>query len=461
MMGMQSELKGRLQNRRASQLTEALVATAFVLYAARMFRLISQYAVNIFFSDQWDIDDATLFQKHSLWEMFTWQHGPHRQGLGALFQKLVDPIFAWNSRTESFVVGGVIVVAAICAFSLKKRLCGPLSIFDIAIAGLLFTPAQWETLFVAANFAHGPFPLLLLLLYCLSWTFRKRAVRYPLLLIINLVTIYTGFGVFLGVLTPVLLALDYWSSTPPKRLPKTYFSITLAVALLSLGSFFVGYKFNVAIDCFSFQPMRPKAYAAFVDLMFANLFTIKGTHGIYLILGGVFLTAVLATMAVATWRLLRRPAGMMANSSGQLVILALTSYSLLFCLNTAYGRLCGGLLLALTSRYVIYLEPAMLGLYFQLLNIRQPSTRKWLLSGFLLAVVVASFRTDHAEMEHFRSIKQTWKMCYLQSEDIQQCDETANSPIHRRTPIEQDHLKEKLQYLKKTRQNLYVDADLP
>ena len=69
----------------------AVVAMAFALFVWRFFRLISQYAVNIFFSDQWDFNDATLFQKHSIWQMFTWQHGPHRQGLGALFARMVEP----------------------------------------------------------------------------------------------------------------------------------------------------------------------------------------------------------------------------------------------------------------------------------------------------------------------------------------------------------------------------------
>jgi hypothetical protein len=57
-----------------------VVAVAFAIFAARLFRLISKYAVNIFFSDQWEFNDATLFQKHTIWQMFAWQHGPHRQG---------------------------------------------------------------------------------------------------------------------------------------------------------------------------------------------------------------------------------------------------------------------------------------------------------------------------------------------------------------------------------------------
>ncbi len=457
----QTESAIKPQNSKSSELAVVVVALAFVVYAARMFLLISRYAVNIFFSDQWDFNDATLFHHHSLWQIFTWQHGPHRQGVGGLFEKLVDPVFLWNSRTESFFVGGVIVTAAISALYLKRRLFGGLSVTDIVIPAILFTPTQWETLFVTANFAHGPFPLLLLLLYCLSWTLRKRELRYSLVLILNFFTIYTGFGLFLGVLTPALLALDYWSRTPASRLPRTHFAAALLVALLSFGSFFLGFTFNPAADCFSFQAMRFKVYAAFVDLMFASQFSIKGTHGIYLILGGIFLAAALITLAVAVFRLLRRQTGEVAESGSadQLVILAITAYSLLFCLNVAYGRQCGGLLLALSSRYVIYVEPAMLGLYFQFLNVRQQYVRKSLLFGFLLAVVVASFRADRPEMEHIRSIKQTWKTCYLQTEDIQQCDKAAGYPIHGTTPVEPGHLLEKLQYLKRTHTNLYSGSN--
>src|ERR1051326_4374068 len=92
----------------------ALVAV-FAAPAIRLFTLISRYAVNVFFMDQWDFNEATLFQKHSLWEMFSWQHGPHRQGLGAILAYLLEPLFQWNTRSESFLVGGIIVLAAISA----------------------------------------------------------------------------------------------------------------------------------------------------------------------------------------------------------------------------------------------------------------------------------------------------------------------------------------------------------
>ena len=439
-----------------------LVSIAFIFCAGRMFRLISRYAVNIFFSDQWDFNNATIFQKHSLWQMFDWQHGPHRQGLGALFQRIVDPLFGWNSRTESLVIGGVIVAAAICALLLKKRLYGKFSGFDVVMPAILFIPGQWATWFLTANFAHGPFPLLLILLYCLAWTSKRKTVRYPLILLINFVTIYTGFGIFLGVVTPILLTLDYWTSTPQGRLSKTHFAGSVLLALVSLGSFFRGYKLLPGLPCFSLQPHSPMSYLTFVSLMFANFFGVRHITIVTQVIGMMILAAVLVSLATFTWSLSRQnsPTLERDDRNKALVIIGLTGYSLLFCVNTAFGRACGGPKIASASRYVIYLEPAVLGFYFFLLSLRHGAVRKCLLSGFLIAVVAGSLYPDRGGMGFSKNVKQGWKTCYLQTEDIEQCDKIAGFPIHSNS-LPQTHLREKLEYLKKTKQNLYSDQQVP
>ncbi|MCU1269151.1 MAG: hypothetical protein JWN74_445 [Acidobacteriaceae bacterium] len=438
-----------------------LVSIAFVFYAVRMFRLISRYAVNVFFADQWDFNDVTFFQRHSLWQMFDRQHGPHRQGVGALFERMVDPLFGWNSRTESFVVGGVIVAAGLCAMWLRRRLYGELSVFDVVIPAILFIPGQWATWFMTANFAHGPFPLLLILLYCVSWTSGRRSVRYPLVLFINFVTIYTGFGIFLGVITPLLLILDYWASAPETRLPKTYFAGTIVVALASLGSFFLGYKLLPGLPCFSLQPQSPTSYLAFVPHMFANFFGLKHLTLSTRTIGTMILTAVLISLVMVAWQLLRQngPKLERDDRNRALIVVGLTAYTLLFCVNTAYGRQCGGLNIATASRYVIYLEPAVLGFYFFLLSLRDAAPRKFLLSGFVVAVVAASFYLDTGGMGFAKTVKQGWKDCYLKTENIQECDKVAGFPNYENA--EATHLQEKLEYLKKTRQNLYLDQQRP
>jgi hypothetical protein len=62
-------------------------------------------------------------------------------------------------------------------------------------------------------------------------------------------------------------------------------------------------------------------------------------------------------------------------------------------------------------------------------------------------------------MWYVRDGKARWKKCYLQVEDIKQCNKSTSFVIY--PPGEQHGLDEKLQYLKKTRQNLYLDQQAP
>jgi hypothetical protein len=435
-----------------------IVGASFALLAARLFRLISLYAVNVFFFDQWDIDDATLFEKHSLWQMFAWQHGPHRQGVGALFARLVEPCFRWNSRTESFVVGGVIVAATLAALYLKQRLFGRLSLSDVTIPALLLMPAQYETLFVTANFAHGPFPLLLIVLYCIAWTVPNRAARYALVLASNFLTIYTGFGLLLGVLTPGLLLIDCWASPREERLPAGYFAGVVALSLLSFGSFFLGYRFDPAVDCFNPQPRSPGDYVAYMAFMFSHFFALKGLGSAEWAVGVAALLALVASMLVAAWSLIRRRNAddSRARRMIPLIVTALTAYCLLFCASTAYGRLCAGLETARASRYVIYLELGVLGVYFHVLGIRHAWVRRVLLAGLLAATFLASSYVDQSDLGYFPAIKLQWKRCYFMTEDVNLCNQAAGFPIHPNP--EKANLQKKLAFLKQTRQNLYTDA---
>ncbi len=127
------------------------------------------------------------------------------------------------------------------AFSLKIRLWGSLSFADIAIPLIFFTPAQYESLWVTTDFAHGPLPLLLLVLYCLALTFEGAGTRYVLVLIVNFLGIYTGFGFLVGLITPIWLVLEYYARRAARETAGWVF-MPLALSLVSLASFFVGYK---------------------------------------------------------------------------------------------------------------------------------------------------------------------------------------------------------------------------
>jgi hypothetical protein len=445
------------QGRWISYFSTALVTGVFVVLGVRLFKLISDYAVNIFFSDQWDFNDATLFQRHSIWQIFRWQVGPHRQGVGGLFEKLIEPHFRWNTRIESFIVGGIVVAAALCALWLKKRLYGRFSVSDVLIPAVFFIPGQFETLFVTANFAHGPFPLLLMMLYCLAWTCSDNRIRYGLVLIINVVTIYTGFGLLLGFITPILFVLDYYASLPQSRLPRPYFVGAVTASVLSLVSFFIGYTLDAGLPCFSLQPFGPRYYVAYIALMFANFFGFRQASAFQeLLVGTTALIVLWASLGLSAWRLVRAQKLNLPNIGVKrlVIVLCLIGYCLLFCLMTAYGRLCSGVATAYASRYVIYLELGVLGLYFYLLNIPGSVIRRLSLGGLLAVVLAGSWYVDREDMGYFPSVKQRWKSCYLQIENVDRCDQAVGVSVY----PPRRHLQEKLEYLKKNRLNLYAEG---
>ena len=313
-----------------------------MVLAIRFFGYVRNYAVNIFISDQWDFNEPTLFYPKSLWAIFRWQHGPHRQGLGGLLSVAVDPLFQWNSRNESFVAATLIVFACALALYLKSRIASPLSFADALIPLLFLTPVQYETIVGATNYALGPIPLILVICFCLAWTLDSRPWKYSLVVLINFLAIYTGFGLFIGFLTPVLLGSEFWlSRTAIPEPSKAIRLLATVVSVLSIASFFfIDYKLNAAVDCFSPRPGNPVDYSLFVAFMFANFAGIKPRQLVPAILLGtgllILVGAILVRIAVRLFR------GRQLKAEYTIPAI-LISYTLLFCAGTAYGRVCLGL----------------------------------------------------------------------------------------------------------------------
>ena len=432
---------------------EFIVAlAAFAALSARLLMLISRYSVNVFFMDQWEFNEATLFQHHSLWEMFRWQHGPHRQGLGAVVAFLVEPHFHWNSRAESFLVGVIVILAAACALWLKCRLFGPLTIFDVCIPLILLTPLQYETLFITANLAHGPLPLLLIILSCLAWTISNSVLRLALILLLNFFAIHTGFGFFLGIITPLALATDYWLNLRHQRRGKVLFLIALLLSVASFALFFVNYRFETSVDCAPNLFQSPLIYGQFLWLMFANTLGVKGTHFFPILVGILMLAAILSALIVTVARFRSQAA---ADQARGFVVATLCAFCLLFSANAAYGRSCLGIQVAQVSRYVIYMGCGLLGLYLFLLTLPPSVFRKSLLTALatvLLGTIPIRWQ-DQAVIRFVSSAKLNWRACYIQIEDIRRCNHAIGYGVYPNTDRD---LKGKLEFLKQTRQNMYA-----
>jgi len=420
-----------------------LFATAVL--AGRLFLIVKSYSVNILYHDQWVFDDATIFQSHSLLEIFRWQHGPHRLGVGGVLSKLIEPLFHWNSRYEAFGVWGIICMACMAAIWLKVRLFGRLGYADLAIPLFFLTPVQYESLIGGVSPSHGPLPLLLAVLYVLVWTVKTERWKYVWVSVLNLFLIYTGFGLFMGVLTPFVAGIDFYRRRHRAAL------LACAISVLTMASFFVGYRPETAAGC-SVGLSNSIHYFLFVGFMLSNFIQIHVSRSLILaiMVGSLLAFVLLVTCGVILVRTLRD------ETLPRLITCILLVYSLLFCFGTAYGRLCLGLAAAQGSRYATYLVLLFFALYLGALSARVRIERNVFITLVVALGLLSSGFVEKVNLENMEEIaheRQAWSACYLRTSDIDSCDRETESYICWRP--EPPDLQHKLEFLKQHHLNLY------
>jgi hypothetical protein len=430
------------------------VAAAIGALGARFFLVISKYSVNVFFFDQWDFNNATLFERHTLWEMFRWQHGPHRQGLGALLTWLFEPLFSWNSRAGPFFIGACLFAAMLFALRLKCKLYGPLSHSDVAIPTIFLTLAQFEVMFNAPNPAYSGLPMLMIMLYCLALLRRSRLPSYALVLSLNFLLIYTGYGLLMGAITLGVFLLEcYWSWRHMTSVPFAQALAGFGVAAASLASFFVHYQPVTAADCFEIPHRHLLQYPRFMALMFSAFVVPRPfllSSGVTLLGGATILIVLGAVFCLHLLHLLKSP-----RPASHLIGAILVSFSLLFAAGAAVGRLCLGLNAAFTSRYCTLLIPAFLAIYFYLLSKSWRGMRNLILALWVILLLPAAIFLPRTNIHWFADGKRNWANCYIRTENIRYCDQSTKFVIYPHP--EQTGLQQKLDYLKEHRLNLFAE----
>ena len=363
----------------------------------------------------------------------------------------------WNSRSEALAIVGIVAVATLAAVYLKRVLFGSLTLTDVMIPCLLLSRSQYEMLVGPTNLSHGPFPLLLTMLICLAWIQPNRLIRYGLVLSLNFLMIFTGFGLFMGLITPLLLAFDCHGAMRAKQKGALVGGLVAgAIALLSLASFFIGYVSVPGAGSFRLTFGNVLAYPRYAGLMFANVVGLKWYDRVGASVVGIGLLVCVVGALVHHLRLMvRREIG--AESISRIVAILL-GYCLLFSIVAAIGRVGLGLHTAGAPRYFPYVAIGIVGLYFHLLTLRKTTIGKWGVTAVLLGAVVAGFhmtRLDEGTADRLSDGKRRWRSCYLRTEDIDACTKAAAFAIYPRP--EATGLKDKLDYLKGHKLNLFAE----
>jgi hypothetical protein len=429
------------------------VTIAVVLLGTRFFLVISKYSVNVFYWDQWDVLSLFFRQQASFTNLFFWQNGPHRHGLGLLPMKVLYPLTRWNTRVDCFVIGAAIFAAMLLALQLKRRLYGSFSYSDVAIPAIFLTMALQETILLVPNPAPMAFPLLLTILYCLALLARNRLLRYSLVLLVNYFMINTGYAIFMSVVTVGFFILEcYWSWRRLTPVPIYQPVGALLLAIASQALFFIHYVFQPAADCFHLPHNNWLNYLRFMGLMVAGFVVPRPLLTLSVgitVLGATILVLMVAVFVWHSFHLLRSPI-----SETHLIGAVLLGFSLLFATNAAVGRLCLGIEQALSSRYSTLLIPAFLAIYFFLLSKLWYGARNIVLALWVILLLPAALTIARREIRYYSDGKRHWANCYVRTGDINHCDESTNFKIYP-TP-EATHLQQKLDYLKANHLNLFA-----
>lgn len=412
----------------------------------RLFIYVNRYATELLFWDQWDVFESFFHGDPGIGELFFFQFGPHREGVGLLLDKFLFPLTHWSSRFESLELAASLVLTMLLALLLKRRLFGRITVTDMVIPVLVLPLSQFENLVGPLNPAHSVFPLLLVLIYCHVLLIRSPLPRYMVLLVVNFAMIYTGFAIFMGIVTiGVFLLACYRRLRGLEDMPLALPFVGLVIAGLSLGSYFINYTLLPFVGCYRFPWPQPLDYPRFMTGMFHA--ATRVSQSLRNAAGVTLFGATCVVGAMGAWRARHAQ----ATDRVPLVIGVLALYSLLFSANAAVGRVCLGIGASQASRYSTLMIPAFLAIYLAVCTLSSTTLR-----SLLAVVLIAMFEPAHHLDPGMRAIgeaKRNWGECYIQYEDIDRCDASTNFRIH--PEPERTRLKWKLDYLKEHHLNLY------
>jgi hypothetical protein len=424
----------------------------FILLAVRLADFVNRYTVNIPYWDQWDFLDG-LFEGADAWTLFRWQHGPQRQGLGNLLIAVLYRATGWNGRADAAASAFVMLLAALAALWLVKRLCGRLSPWDVVVPLLFLTTSNAETYVLTPNVAHGPLPALLLIGYALALTIQSHPLRCVAVVVLNFFCVNTGFTLLLGGVTPVVLLLLACSPQLGARGRAMYGAAVIA-SIATIAFFLHGYIPSSATDCFQFPHDLPSQYLPYTGFVLGRPFGLyAGVSTGQLLVGSAVALGMAAFVAYAAFRLVRTR----GESALWLVVSCLAGFTMLFAASSSVGRVCLGLDSAVASRYIPYILPGLLAIY---LVLRRASGRSYVASALLPVFLVACVAKERDELSAneaaaYRQFKQRWRDCYLSTHDIDACDTVAGHAVY---PVPQaTRLQQKLDWLEARKLSLFQD----
>ncbi|MGK2857035.1 MAG: hypothetical protein ACSLFQ_07505 [Thermoanaerobaculia bacterium] len=460
---MAGPARAKLFDSIGSRLALAAISASFVFYFWRLARFVTSNAVDVPYWDLWDVLDP-LFRDEGLWAAFQYQHGPVRQGLGALLFFVSNAATDWSLVAPAFENLVLLGVCALLAIELKVAIFGRLTVFDALIPAIFFRVGQYSTLVMIPYPAHGVLPLLLVLLACRAFLIRGARMQLASFGVISFFAAHTGFAMFLP---PVLVGVASLAGTAAWRAGRFDSArrslVVAAVVALCAAPALVGLnagKFG-AIPCP--DAPGPVDYVAYVVMMLNGSFGFPRRDTAALILGaGVLLLPALLVLAASVRRAATaaREGAASHVTAGPLVVIVLIGFALLFASASAPGRICAEGA-ALSSRYVSLMAPFALGLYFGICAWRDfELVRRICLAAMTVLVCLGALvltPVDELVVETTVTGKLRWIECVRSGGSAADCNRRAQFEIH--PAPEGSRIDEKLEYLRRNRLSFFAPRD--
>jgi hypothetical protein len=430
-------------------MTLLLGATACCLF--RLNILIKDFLVDIPFVDQYYIYKGFV-ENRSLNDLFFWQHGMHRQGVGGILQKIVLDVFAWDNHAVSYLVVIILILAlATAVFISRKLFCFATSAADVALPLIFLTTNQYETLVSGMNIAAQSLPMLLTIIAAALLFIKKSLYRTPLLALISGISLFTGFGYHLFFSLTAVLLIDLIVRLRKHDTPV----IMHHLAILGLNGIFLylflrNLQWNPVVECFRFPHYPLYDYPIFAGLMTAKFFGLSylRTPVLAILFSIGWVLAVAFLMAYLTVKIVR------SDDPRWLALLMLLLFTASFAAMTSIGRVCTGMYAAGSPRYMTLVIPCAFAFYLLLRMIPSGKIRNLIGPIFILLCLGGYLPLRLSQRDSLvkvSTLQAQWRSCYLKTLSISGCNKQTGDNLC----IHPDLQKEVLDYLQKNKLSLF------
>jgi hypothetical protein len=190
------------------------------------------------------------------------------------------------------------------------------------------------------------------------------------------------------------------------------------LAVIASGALFLtNYTFFPAAECFELLSPDVAFIPTFVSTMFGRFVGLSFREL------GFFAATVgsIAAMGVfaAAWFGLRDHARGGSPPAAS-TIAFLSSFTIIFALATAWGRVCLNPAYGESSRYMTLLVPGFLACYLAALHLRSRLLVVLVIAGTLLGSVTLT-NAEKARLERSKSSREAWKSCFERKHDYRAC----------------------------------------